>query len=352
MKKIFLMMFVLATFILSGCNTQAAGTQKVDGDLTAPLKISMLNIDHGDAILIQTKEQTILVDTANSPNHDLLVKELEKLSVTKIDKLILTHPHVDHIGGASMLIKPTDKQLKKYPYLEKISVAKVYDNGVFFTNGSYKNYMKAVEATGITRQSLKVGDTLDFGSGVEFKVLFPTKDYVAEMNRRQEAKLEDETAEDDDTKNDREYKMNNSSIVGRLTYKDFSMMFTGDCEKESEEKIVLGNDEKNLKCNILKAGHHGSKNSSAVKFIRAVNPEYVLISAGNKEENNNAKGTPHLKLMERYLEQGIDAKKIFCTRWNGTITVTSDGKNFSVKPEVNVDWFENWMAKKKQTGAI
>ena len=352
MKKIFLMMLMLTAFILSGCDTQAAGTRKVDGDLTTPLKISMLNIDHGDAILIQTKDQTILFDSANSSHHDLLVKELEKLSVTKIDKLILTHPHVDHIGGASMLIKPTDRQLKKYPYLEKISVAKVYDNAVFFTNGAYKNYMKAVEATGITRQSLKVGDTLDFGDDVEFKVLWPTEDYVAEKNRRQEAKLDNENAEDDDTKNDREYKMNNSSLVGRLTYKDFSMMFTGDCEKESEAKIVLSNDEKDLKCNILKAGHHGSKNSSSVKFIRAVNPEYILISAGNKEENNNAKGTPHLKLMERYLEQGIDEKKIFCTRWNGTIIVTTDGKTFSVNPEVNVDWVENWIAKKKQTGAI
>ena len=339
-------MFLLATFILSGCNTQAAGNQTKDDDL----KISMLNIGHGDAILIRTKEQTILFDTPNGTERDRFVKELEKFSVTKIDKLILTHPHVDHIGNAAMLIKPNKKQLEAYPYLEKISVAEVYDNDVPYTSGAYRNYMKAIEELGIPRKSLKVGDTLDFGGGVKFKVLFPTAEYIAQKKQQQIEAAENEN--DNNAKIDRLYRMNNSSIVGKLTYKDFSMMLTGDCEKEAEAKILADNDAATLKCNILKAGHHGSRTSSSKKFVAAVNPEYVLISAGNKEENNNAKGTPHLKLMERYLEQGIDAKKIFCTRWNGTITVTSDGKNFSVKPEVNVDWFENWMAKKKQTGAI
>jgi len=344
MKKIFLMMFLLATFIFSGCNTQAASNQSTNGDL----KISMLNIGHGDAILIRTKEQTILIDTGKPSNRANFVKELEKFSVTKIDKLILTHPHADHIGGAAMLIKSNKKQLEAYPYLEKISVAEVYDNGIPYTSKSYINYMQAVKELGISHKSLKVGDTLDFGGGVKFKVLFPTAEFVAEMNKRQADKSDDGTNENDDAdKKDRTYRMNNSSIVGKLTYKDFSMMLTGDCEKESEAKILADNDVASLKCDVLKSGHHGRNSSSSKNFVAAVNPSYVLISAGNNADKNDPKGSPHGKALGIYLKQGISPKNILCTQWNGSITITSDGKTFSVKPENNIDWVEGWINKKR-----
>ena len=335
MKKIFLAVLLPVLLIFSGCTSQAAMNSS---PATNDLKVSVLNIGHGDSILIQTAAQTILVDTADNSKHASLVRELEKFSVTKIDKLILTHPHVDHIGGARMLIKPTDKQLAAYPYLEKISVGEVYDNGVPFANPAYRAYMRAVEATGIKRQSLKAGDTLDFGGGVKFNVLWPASEYIAEVNG---GKVDN---------GDRTYKMNNSSIVGRLTYGNFSVMLTGDCEKESEAKIVEKYSAEDLKCDVLKAGHHGSKNSSAKNFIAEVKPSYVLVSAGDKEEKGNAYGTPHLKFLERFLEQGVDPKNIFCTRWNGTITVTSDGKTFSVQPETQADWVEEWMDKKRKLG--
>ena len=334
------MMFLLATFVLSGCNTQAAGNQTKDDDL----KISMLNIGHGDAILIRTKEQTILFDTANSSERDRFVKELEKFSVTKIDKLILTHPHVDHIGNAAMLIKPNKKQLEAYPYLSKISVAEVYDNDVPYTSGAYRNYMKAIEELGIPRKSLKAGDTLDFGGDVKFKVLFPTAEYIAQKKQQQIEAAENEN--ENNAKIDRMYRMNNSSIVGKLTYKDFSIMLTGDCEKEAEAKILAANDAATLKCDILKAGHHGRNTSSSKEFVAAINPSYVLISSGDNDENNGYKGSPHRKVLGIYLAQGIDAKNILCTQWNGSITVTSDGKNFSVQPEIKKDWVEDLIAKK------
>ena len=339
MKKIFLTLLLPLLFVLSGCNTQAAMGNKNLSGIEDDLAISMLNIGHGDSILIETPQQTILIDTADASEHAKLVRELEKFSVTKIDKLILTHPHVDHIGGARMLIKPTEKHLTEFPYLKEISVAEVYDNGIPFTSAAYRNYLGAVESTKIKRHSLKIGDTLDFGGGVKFKVLWPPKNFVDEMNAGKA------------DKDDKDYKMNNSSIVGRLTYGNFSMMFTGDCEKESETKVVENNDAKDLKCNVLKAGHHGSRTSSTVKFLRAVDPEYVLISAGNKEDKGNAHGSPHLRPLEKFLAQGIDPKNIFCTRWNGTITVTSDGNNFSVTPETQHDWVEEWMEKKRKLNA-
>ena len=343
MKKIFLTVLILATFILGGCGGQPKEESKAEPqaevketkveaaqDVSGDLKISMLDVGQGDAILVQTKKQTILIDTSDTDERDLLVNELEKLSVTKIDKLILTHPHADHIGNAKVLINPSSKELKANPYLEKISVAEVYDNGIASTSPLYKSYTKAIETAGITRTALKVGDTLDFGGGVKFSVLYPLPEIVSAVNGGEKSDP------------------NNESIVGKLTYKKFSMMFTGDAERKVESEIWADNDEKNLKCDVLKAGHHGSYTASTENFVKTVAPSYVLISAGPDEERRNTYGHPHLEPLENYLAQGIDKKNIFCTRWNGTITVVSDGKNFSVKPEKSEDWIDKWIAQKKK----
>lgn len=340
MKKIFLTLLMLVSFILVGCisqetvngQTQDEVAPNVDGDL----KISMLNVAHGDSILIRTNEQTILVDTGHFKERTRFVNELEKLSVTKIDKLILTHPHGDHIGNASIIINPSAAELEDNPYLKNISVVEVYDNGIPSASPLYKSYMQAIIDKGITRRSLTAGDTVDFGNGVSFNVLFPTAEFVATINDRQF------------DKKDKAYDRNNQSIVGKLVYKNFSMMFTGDCEKESEAKLVASNAAEILKCDVLKAGHHGISTSSKTKFIAAVNPGVVLISAGNREKDNKAYGQPHRKPLETYLAQGIDANNIYCTRWNGTITITSDGENFSVQPEHREEWVTTWLARKEQ----
>ena len=351
MKKIFLAVLMLATFIFGGCgggqakddspsakdettakvsdetSTEAAKTVKGD------LKISVLNVGQGDAILIQTGKQTVLIDTSDTDERDLLVNELEKFSVTKIDKLILTHPHADHIGSAKVLINPSNKELKANPYLEKISVAEVYDNGVVSTSPLYKSYMKAVDAKKVSHKSLKAGDTLDFGNDVKFKVLWPTKEVVKAVNDGEEKSAP-----------------NNESVVGKLTYKKFSMMLTGDAEKPVESSIWADNDAKDLKCDVLKAGHHGSYTASTENFVETVKPEYVLISCGPEEERRNTYGHPHLEPLEIYLANGLDKENILCTRWNGTITVVSDGKKFSVTPETKEDWLDKWIAQKKKNG--
>ena len=333
-KKFFLMMLLAAVFVLGGCNTQAAVIGEVHD---ANLKISMLNIGHGDAILIRTKKQTILIDTANVSENARFVSELEKLSVTKIDKLILTHPHADHIGGAKLLLNPSAKDYINYPYLEKISVGEVYDNGVVYASGIYRSYIKAAKVKEIPCRNLKSGDTLDFGGGVKFKLFWPTSDFVATVSGK---KID---------KKDREHNINNGSMVGKLTYKKFSMMFTGDCEKESELKIVANNKTKDLKCDVLKSGHHGSVTSSTKEFVAAVNPSTVLVSAGDESTAENPyNGHPHIRPLETYMAAGVDEKNIFCTLMNGTVTITSDGKKFSVQPEIKTDWVKTWITEKKK----
>ena len=333
MRKFLLMPLILLIFFLSGCgsaqnnsaqvepNSKADNAENNVKDFKADLKITMLNIGQGDSFLIQTKTQNILIDTSDMDERSKLVSELDKADVNVFDKIILTHPHADHIGGIDKLLKDN-----------KYTVKEVYDNGIASTSKLYQNYMKDIKSMNIPHKTLKVGDTVDFGDGVKFEVLYPTKDLVAAVN-------------DGKQKTD----PNNESVVGRLVYKNFTMMFTGDAELKVESEIWADNDEKKLKSTILKAGHHGSHTSSSENFVRVVKPEYVLISAGEPTDKRggNTYGHPHVEPLQIYLDAGIPSDHIFWTWKNGTVIIKTDGKNFSVTPEVKEDWVREWIAKKK-----
>ena len=340
-NKFILVALLLLTFVLSGC-----GGGKTDGGnsggaatdssaeakpVSADLKITMLNVGQGDAFLIQTKSQNILIDTSDMDERSKLASELEKAGVNTFDKIILTHPHADHIGGVEKLIK-------------ECTVKEIYDNGVAATGKLYQNYMKQIKDSNgkIKHATLVTGDVVDFGDGVKFEVLAPDKATVKAVNGGKQ-------------KTD----PNNESVVGRLVYKDFTMMFTGDAEISEEVAILSSSKDnlQNLKSRVLKAGHHGSRtsldpsNASSVDFLRLMNPEYVFISAGEPTDKRggNTYGHPHPEPLQAYLNNGIASKNIFWTWKNGTVTLITDGKNISVTPEVKEDWVEEWIAQKKKS---
>ena len=292
---------LLAAF-LSGCGQAPADSsgsdkQAVQSTVAAEgnLVVKMLNVGQGDAILIQTPQQTVLIDTSDLDERDKLQRELNKAGVKTIDKVILTHPHADHIGGMDVV-------------LNEFAVKEVYDNGMPSTSKIYLNYMKKLKAKGIVHKTLKAGDVVDFGSGASFHVFAPTESHQQEGQQK-----------------GYKHDPNNESIVGKLVFGEFAMMFTGDAEKKEETAIVAGFDTE-LKAQVLKAGHHGSKSSSSKEFLRVVQPETALISCGA----GNDYGHPHKETMKKYKALNL---KIFETDKNGTITITTDGKNYEVKPE-------------------
>lgn len=301
------MLALLAVFLLlfmAGCGSSSAATsgssaaKGVSGAAVQPLTVKMLDVGQGDCLLIRTAEQTILIDTGDLDEHEKLRAALKKEKVTTVDKLIITHPHADHLGGASVVLK-------------ECQVRAVYDNGQPATAKFYRDYLKEVKRQGIAYKTLRDGDTLDFGGGVSFQVLSPTQDMVAAG----------EAAKDKKDKPN----LNDNSVVGRLVYGSFSMLFTGDCEAEYEKEILRRHGGE-LRSTLLKAPHHGSKNASSLAYLKAVQPEAVLISLGA----GNEYGHPHKAAMDRYAKQKI---QVYRTDLQGTLTVTSDGKGYEIKGE-------------------
>ena len=292
---------LLLTVFFTGCSapgggqTTAGSSQAVQSQ-PAKLLVKMLDVGQGDAILIETGEQTVLVDTSDLDEREKLKSELKEAGVTKIDKVILTHPHADHIGGMDVL-------------LADFQVGEVFDNGMPSTSKIFIRYMKELKEKNIKRHGLKAGEVLDLGNGVIFKVLAPSEDLAAKG-----------------AKQGYKHDPNNESVMGQLIYGDFKMMFTGDGEAPEEKEVLASLAGTDLHSQVLKAGHHGSKTSSSKEWLRAVNPETALISCGA----GNDYGHPHKETMKKY--QALKMK-IYETDKNGTITLTSDGKGYDVSVE-------------------
>ncbi len=305
-------LILCCTMLLTGCgqsggqSSDTATNSKVEAK--GQLTISMLDIGQGDAVLIQTGAKNILIDTGDDKYYEdgkkgkentQLLTELQKLKIDHIDTLVMTHAHADHIGKA-------DKVIAQY------GVKELVYNGIPSTSKYFINALKAAKANGTQQVKVKAGDVLDFGNGVSFEIVSPSQSLIDEDTAAIKAK--------------KKVDVNNESVVGRLTFGDFAMLFTGDAEGPVEKDMVASYGKK-LKCQVLKAGHHGSKTSSTAEFLKLVQPESVVMSLGV----NNQYGHPHEALLNRLQKQGI--KNIYRTDANGTITIVIDGSSYSITTE-------------------
>lgn len=306
-------LILCCTMLLTGCGQ--SGGQSSDNATTnskaeakGQLTISMLDIGQGDAVLIQTGAKNILIDTGDDKYYEdgkkgkentQLLTELQKLKIDHIDTLVMTHAHADHIGKA-------DKVIAQY------GVKELVYNGIPSTSKYFINALKAAKANGTQQVKVKAGDVLDFGNGVSFEIVSPSQSLIDEDTAAIKAK--------------KKVDVNNESVVGRLTFGNFAMLFTGDAEGPVEKDMAASYGKK-LKCQVLKAGHHGSKTSSTAEFLKLVQPESVVMSLGV----NNQYGHPHEALLNRLQKQGV--KNIYRTDANGTITIVSDGSSYSITTE-------------------
>ena len=273
-------LILCCTMLLTGCGQsggQSSDTAtKSKAEVKGQLIINMLDIGQGDAVLIQTGAKNILIDTGDDKYYEdgkkgkentQLLTELQKLKIDHIDTLVMTHAHADHIGKA-------DKVIAQY------GVKELVYNGIPSTSKYFINALKAAKANGTQQVKVKAGDVLDFGNGVSFEIVSPSQSLIDEDTAAIKAK--------------KKVDVNNESVVGRLTFGNFAMLFTGDAEGPVEKDMVASYGKK-LKCQVLKAGHHGSKTSSTAEFLKLVQPESVVMSLGV----NNQYGHPHEALLKR-----------------------------------------------------
>lgn len=242
-------------------------------------KIHFIDIGEGDAILIQTPHnKNILIDTGNIVNGVLLSKYLQKNKVKSIDYLILTHPHLDHIGGL-------------FTVAQIFKIRKFFDNGDSLkeTEGCediYFWYEKIVRDKKYRYKRLKKGDILSL-DGVKIKILWPPyRNYSRNYNT--------------------------NSIVMMVSIGRFRCLLTGDLNMAGERELMKFNN--NLSADILKVGHHGAKDTASRKFLKSVSPQISIISV----DKNNRRNYPSPMTLKRLREEDI---KTFITGRDGNIIV-------------------------------
>ena len=243
------------------------------------LNVYYFDVGQADSILLENNGKYMMIDAGNNADGKLIVKYLQDLGVKKLDYLIATHAHEDHIGGIDDVINTFD-------------IGTFYMPDVVTTTKTFEDVITALENKQIAFETPKIGDIFLFG-GCKFEVLHLSGD-------------------DSD--------LNDTSIVVRGLYGDNSFLFMGDASSNVEKNILNSN----IDSDVLKVGHHGSRYSSAVNFLKKVTPEYSIISVGEGNSYNHPHSVTFTKLKD------VDSK-VYRTDNDGTIFVSSDGKNITIE---------------------
>lgn len=279
---------------LSGSPTGALPTGK--------LRITLLDVGQGDAILLEDGQRKVMVDVGDNKKDKLgyggsvalkmaLAKAGVQEGVDKINTVIISHHHGDHLGNIKWLAG-------------KYKVSNIYDNAMPNPSNAVSQWLNTeLRAGHYHNRVLKAGDKVDLGKGYYFEVLAPG-DFLSKQDKA---------------------RFNNTSIVMKLHYGQFTMLFTGDAEAPVEDYLQQKYGSV-LKADVLKVGHHGSKTSSIYKFVSKVQPQYALISCGNREIYNH----PNKNVVGSLQHLGA---KVLTTFEHGNITITTDGKGYEVRTE-------------------
>jgi competence protein ComEC len=250
------------------------------------IQLHFFDVGHGDAALITTpNNQNVLID--GGPN-DVVSQKLDDYLPfyhRSLDAVILTHPHADHLVG---LLK----------VLDQYEVKRVYLTGVLHTTPEYLEFLEKIKTKKIDTKAVKSGDEMDFGDGIKLEILSPLTDLS-------QAKVEN---------------LNNSSIVAKLVYGEKKVLFTGDLEKEGQEKLLAANAD--LAADLIKIPHHGSKDAGYERFLEKVNFTMAVISVG--KDNKFGHPAPSTLSILRNVA-------VFRTDYDGDINFEMDQKNILPK---------------------
>lgn len=275
-----LVLIVVAIFT-SGEDTNLASqysendvvTESIEGE---NLQVHFIDVGQADCILVKDKSKTMLIDAGNNADGKDVVKYIKSLGITKIDYLIGTHAHEDHIGGIDDVIK-------------EIPIGQMYMPKKMVTTKTFEDVLDAVDDKKVELSAPNIGDK-----------------FVLDSAECEVMSIDNEAEE-----------LNQTSIVIQMNYGSNKFLFMGDAEVRNEEARSWND------VDVLKVGHHGSNSSSSNNFLKQVKPEISIIQVGEDNKYN----LPTQKTLTKL--ENINTK-IYRNDKNGTIVVDSDGRNIEV----------------------
>lgn len=251
--------------------------------------VHYINVGQGDAILIENNDFNILIDSGPNSSSKELISYLDSLNIKKLNYVIATHPHEDHIGNMDDI-------------LTHFTVKKFIAPKVTTLDTDFKNMCSSLEDKKLNISLIADNTTIKLSNNNSLTFLW--------------------TGAIDDN-------INNHSIVVKYNNKDISFIFTGDIENEVESKLISlskSNPNSSLSSNVLKVSHHGSNTSSTMNFLSEVNPNLSIISCGM----GNDYGHPHKNTLVNL--NSINSH-IYRTDLNGNIIVKTDGSSIWINTQ-------------------
>lgn len=265
--------------MLTGRNTTVT---TADGEIS----VHYINVEQGDCELIVAGDTRVLIDTGEAIFSNRVINYISSLGIRRLDYVIASHPHEDHIGGMADV-------------LEKFTVGKVImpeiPDSILPMTRNFERMLDVISRKKIDAEYSRTGTIIPLGNGAELQILAPVHDDYSDLN--------------------------NFSIVCRLVHGENSFLFTGDIERAAENDIL--NSGEYIRSDVLKVGHHGSTSSSTADFIEAVSPKYAVICVGK----DNSYGHPKQAVIDRLTKYGA---VILTTMESGNIVFVSDGEKYSI----------------------
>ena len=280
-RHLIIIILVFGYYYIKDINKESYSKQEnpIIEEVDTSLSIHYIDVGQADSILIKNNQYNMLIDAGNNEDGPLLVKYLkEEQNIEKLDFVVGTHPHEDHIGGLDDIIN-------------NIEVKEVYLPEAMTTTKTFEDVLDAIANNNLEITIPEIGEKFTIGD-LKFEVIY--------------------TGNGDKG-------LNESSIILKMNFGKHNYLFTGDTTSEIE-KIILTKD---INIDVLKVAHHGSKYSSSEAFLATATPDYAIISVGEQNSYNH----PDKEAINRLLKH---TKNIYITKDVGTIILTSDGKNIKI----------------------
>ena len=266
----------LLLVFLSSCSLKNAPAEPLDDGVC----VTVIDVGQGDSIFIQLpKSRCMLIDTGIRDEADTVIDYIEARGYEKIDYLVGTHPHADHIGAMRDVIKAFE-------------IGKIYMPKVSADTATFEKTLKLIDEKGLGITTAKAGVNILNEENLNIDILAPNSSEYEELN--------------------------NYSAVIKLTYGDTKFLFMGDAQKESESEITA-----DVSADFVKVGHHGSKTSSSEEFVRRVGAKYAAVSVAEENDYN----LPVDWILERWRDSGAE---VLMTKDMGNIEAYSDGANITI----------------------